>query len=130
MKGVRHKEAPAAWSRRRTLGVATGLVAAGLGFGAARAQAAREIPITAQRFHFSPAEIPLARGERVVLLLQSMDFAHGFSVPQLGLRTDFMPGLVVRLELQAGDPGIIDFLCDNFCGSGHEQMHGHFVVAA
>jgi cytochrome c oxidase subunit 2 len=23
---------------------------------------------------------------------------------------------------------VIDFVCDNFCGEGHEDMHGRFVV--
>jgi cytochrome c oxidase subunit 2 len=25
--------------------------------------------------------------------------------------------------------GTFDFLCDNFCGEGHEQMSGQFIVA-
>jgi cytochrome c oxidase subunit 2 len=25
---------------------------------------------------------------------------------------------------------VIDFVCDNFCGDGHEAMHGRFVVSA
>ncbi|MDE2396878.1 MAG: cupredoxin domain-containing protein [Burkholderiales bacterium] len=118
---------PAA-SRRRALAAGAALLAGALG--AARAQTPREIAITAQRFRFTPGEIALSRGERVALLLRTLDFGHGFSVPQLGLRADFVPERVVRVELQAGDPGIIEFLCDNFCGAGHEQMHGRFVVGA
>jgi ABC-type thiamin/hydroxymethylpyrimidine transport system permease subunit len=32
--------------------------------------------------------------------------------------------------LQPMAAGVIDFVCDNFCGSGHEEMHGRFVVRA
>jgi len=35
---------------------------------------------------------------------------------------------VARLWLHPGKPGTIDFLCDNFCGDGHERMQGRFVV--
>jgi len=101
---------------------------AGAGLTAARAQAPREIEITAQRFHFTPNVIPLKAGEPVVLLIRSLDFAHGFFVPDLNLRTDLMPGRVVRLALTPKEPGELAFLCDNFCGDGHEGMDGHFQV--
>lgn len=103
------------------------LAALGAGVGA-RAQAPREIEITAQRFRFTPAEIPLKAGEPVVLLLRSLDFAHGFFVPDLDLRTDLMPGRVTRLTLTPRSAGTLAFLCDNFCGDGHEGMDGHFTV--
>ncbi len=65
----------------------------------------------------------------MLLLVQSLDFPHGFNVPDLKLRRDLVPGQVVRIELQApASAGTLDFLCDNFCGEGHETMHGRFVV--
>ena len=103
------------------------MAAVGTGVGV-HAQAPREIEIVAQRFKFTPAEIPLKAGEPVVLLLRSLDFAHGFFVPDLDLRTDLMPGRVTRLALTPKNPGRLAFLCDNFCGDGHEGMDGHFIV--
>jgi len=103
--------------------------AAGAALTAARAQVPREIEITAQRFKFTPAEIPLKAGEPVVLLIRSLDFAHGFFVPDLDLRTDLMPGRVTRLALTPKARGQLAFLCDNFCGDGHEGMDGHFDVS-
>jgi cytochrome c oxidase subunit II len=105
-----------------------GAAAAGGTLTVARAQAPREIEITAQRFKFTPNVIPLKAGEPVVLLIRSLDFAHGFFVPDLKLRTDLMPGRVVRLALTPREPGELAFLCDNFCGDGHEGMDGHFQV--
>ncbi|NCT82062.1 MAG: cytochrome c oxidase subunit II [Comamonadaceae bacterium] len=102
--------------------------AVGLGLTTARAQTPREIEVTAQRFRFTPNVIPLKAGEPVVLLLRSLDFAHGFFVPDLDLRTDLMPGRVIRLALTPKAPGRLAFLCDNFCGDGHEGMDGHFEV--
>lgn len=109
--------------RRRLL-----LLAAGAALGGARAEGPREVELTAQRFHFTPRVIVLRAGEPIVLLIRSLDFAHGFFVPDLDLRTDLMPGRVIRLALTPPAPGRLAFLCDNFCGDGHEGMDGHFEV--
>lgn len=88
----------------------------------------RVIDVTARRFRFEPDEIPLKTRERVILAIRSLDFVHGMHIPALGLRTDLVPGRITRVELQPKTAGVIEFLCDNFCGDGHEQMHGRFIV--
>ncbi len=90
----------------------------------------RVIEMTARRFAYEPNEIALKAGERVVVAIRSLDFVHGMNIPDLGMRLDLMPGRVTRLELHPEAPGVIDFVCDNFCGDGHEAMHGRFVVSA
>jgi cytochrome c oxidase subunit 2 len=90
----------------------------------------RVIKMTARRFVYEPNEIPLKAGERVVVEINSVDFVHGMNIPDLGKRLDLVPGRVTRLELQPKSAGVIDFVCDNFCGEGHEEMHGRFVVSA
>ena len=90
----------------------------------------RVIEITARRFTYEPNEIALKAGERVVVAIRSLDFVHGMNIPDLGKRLDLVPGRVTRLELQPKAPGTIDFVCDNFCGDGHEEMHGRFIVSA
>ena len=120
--------------RRRALSVALALASLELGDGLLRSVLAqspqREIEITARRFRFEPNEIPLKAGERVVLLIRSIDFVHGFNAPDLNIRSDLMPGRITRIELQVKAPGVVDFLCDNFCGDDHETMHGRFIVTA
>ena len=99
--------------------------------GLAQAVAApRVVQMTARRFVYEPAEIALKAGEPVVVEIRSVDFVHGMNIPDLGMRLDLVPGRVTRLELQPKAPGVIDFVCDNFCGDGHEEMHGRFVVSA
>ena len=90
----------------------------------------RVIPLVARRYRYEPSEITLKAGEAVVIEIRALDFVHGMNIPDLGRRLDLMPGLVTRLELQPKEPGVIEFLCDNFCGEGHEEMHGRFVVSA
>jgi cytochrome c oxidase subunit II len=116
--------------------VIKGLVATGgnalLGALASRsaiAQSPREIEMVARRFNFTPSEIALKLNEPVVLLVRSLDFIHGFNVPDLGMRFDLVPGRVTRIELRPQKAGMIEFVCDNFCGSEHEEMHGRFVVS-
>jgi cytochrome c oxidase subunit 2 len=90
----------------------------------------RVIPLVARRYRYEPGEIALKVGEPVVIEIRALDFVHGMNIPDLGKRLDLLPGLVTRIELQPKEPGVIDFLCDNFCGEGHEEMHGRFVVSA
>jgi cytochrome c oxidase subunit II len=123
-------------SRLDRRGALAGMLAAGgtglLGMLLARpglAQSTRVIEVEARRFKFTPDEIQLKAGERVVIALRAIDFPHGFSVPDLGLRADLMPGKVVRVEILPRAAGTIDFLCDNFCGDKHEEMHGRFIVS-
>ncbi len=111
-----------------------GLVA-GAGAALVRASAAqpaepRVIEMVARRFAYEPNEIVLKAGERVIIAIKSLDFVHGMNIPDLDRRLDLVPGKITRLELQPQAPGEIEFVCDNFCGEGHETMHGRFVVRA
>jgi len=90
----------------------------------------RVIKIQAQKFSYTPSEITLKKGEAVVLELTSTDFAHGFNLPEFGIRSDIPPGKVTKLMFTPDKEGEFEFLCDNFCGSGHEEMSGKFIVKA
>lgn len=90
----------------------------------------RVIEMIARRFTYEPNEIALKAGERVVIAIRSLDFVHGMNLPDLGMRLDLVPGRVTQLVLHPKAPGVIDFVCDNFCGDGHEDMHGRFIVSA
>jgi len=86
------------------------------------------VKIVAQRFNYTPAEVTLKRGQPAVLEFTSLDFIHGFKVPDLKLRADLPPGKVIRIPLTPDKAGTYDFLCDNFCGAGHEEMNGRIIV--
>jgi cytochrome c oxidase subunit 2 len=122
-----------AQKRRRIVFGLVGAGATALGLSTLRlahAQTVREIEIIAQRFKFVPAVVELKAGEPVLLQIRSLDYIHGFNVPDLGIRTDLLPGLVTPVRMTPLQVGRLDFLCDNFCGDGHEDMHGHFNVTA
>ncbi len=88
------------------------------------------IRMTARRFVYTPSELEVKAGIPVVLEITSMDFMHGFHIPDLKLRSDLPPGQVTRVRFTPAKPGVLPFLCDNFCGDGHEEMNGRIVVRA
>src|SRR6266568_959534 len=108
--------------RRRLL--AAGIVAAaGAAFGAGvRAQPKeRVIKVVARKFVWLPNVITLKKGEPVVL---------EFTAPELKQRVDIIPGQVATLRMLPDRVGSFDFLCDIFCGEGHEGMSGKIHVVA
>ena len=95
---------------------------------AATAPGPRRIPVVARKFVFIPNEIAVRQGESVVLEFTAPEVTMGFHAPELGLRALIVPGEVVKVPFTADRAGRFDFLCDVFCGDGHEGMNGHLVV--
>lgn len=85
--------------------------------------------MTASKFRFSETEIRAHAGETIALVLTSVDFMHGFALPELNARIDVPPGQTVELALHLVRAGRFTYLCDNFCGDGHDRMTGVLVVA-
>lgn len=96
---------------------------------AANSPAPRRIAVKAQKFVFSPSEIRVRKGEAVTFVLSAEDFPHGFSLPDFKLRRDFVPGKPAELNFTADKVGKFHFLCDNFCGEGHDMMSGWLIVS-
>src|SRR5712671_485476 len=117
--------------RRRLL--AAGIVTvAGAVFGAGGLAQAKDrvIRVTARKWVFLPREIRLKKGVPVVLEFVTADVVMGFNAPDLNARTDIVPGKVSRLRLVPDRAGTFVFLCDVFCGDGHEGMSGEIHVVA
>lgn len=89
----------------------------------------RDLEVLAQRFKYTPDVLHVRAGETVTLLVTSLDFVHGMNFPDHGVRADLVPGQVVRITLGPKPAGRYAFVCDNFCGEGHEEMHGQIIVA-
>lgn len=88
----------------------------------------KPIIIKASRFAFSPSKIILKKGQRVTLEISATDRLHGFSIPELGIRTDAMVGQTSSLSFTPNKKGKLIFFCDIICGSGHEEMAGEIEV--
>ncbi len=107
-----------------------GLAALAMGGAAVVAQPApRVIKVSARRFTYTPNVIELKRGEPVTLELTTADVFMGFNAPDFNVRSDIVPGKTMTLGFTPEKAGTFIFLCDVFCGDGHETMSGKFVVS-
>jgi cytochrome c oxidase subunit II len=86
------------------------------------------IKIVAKRFDYTPGNFTLKKGEPVTLELTSADVLMGFNLPDFNLRADIIPGKVTRVRFVPDKTGTFTFLCDIFCGTGHEKMNGKLTV--
>jgi cytochrome c oxidase subunit 2 len=115
--------------RRMLLGGAALLAGAAAGSVVLAQSNERVIKVVARKFVFLPNRIELKKGEAVTLEFTSPEVVMGFNAPDFKVRTDIIPGTVSRLRLTADKAGTFPFLCDVFCGDGHEGMSGEIVVA-
>src|SRR2546430_12495554 len=116
--------------RRVTLALGGLLLGAGtIGLRAAEPKE-RVIKIVARRFTYTPDKLSLKKGVPVILELTTADVLMGFSAPDFDVRADIVPGQVARVRLVPDKVGTFTFLCDVFCGSGHETMNGTITVVA
>jgi cytochrome c oxidase subunit II len=113
--------------RRLLLGAAAALAA--LTALAAGNQNERVIKVIAKKFKFVPEEIKVRRGETIVLQFTAPEVPMGANFADFKQRVDIMPGKVATLRLTPEQAGSFVFLCDVFCGSGHEEMSGTLVVS-
>jgi cytochrome c oxidase subunit II len=107
-----------------TFGVA-GYFATAIANGAAGPE---RISLNARKFEYSASEIRLKRGKSVTFVLSASDFVHGFNVPDFNVRADLIPGKTVEVTFTPNRAGKFAFVCDNFCGEGHDRMTGFLIV--
>lgn len=91
----------------------------------------KTIDVTASRFHFEPATITVAEGDRVRLRLHSADRTHGFAIKALHVKAPIpKSGEAVTVEFVADQAGSFNITCSEYCGTGHGGMKGKLVVLA
>jgi cytochrome c oxidase subunit 2 len=91
----------------------------------------RTIAVVARRFVFEPADITVAVGERVRLLVTSGDGVHGIEIKHLNVKQEIPRGTkAVPIEFTATAAGRFPILCSEYCGKDHETMTGMLIVEA
>lgn len=73
-------------------------------------------------------EMHLPLGKPVRVLLRSMDVLHNFSIAQIRVKMDLVPGLVTQIWFTPTRTGTFELLCEELCGVGHFAMRGRIVV--
>jgi cytochrome c oxidase subunit 2 len=89
---------------------------------------AQRIAVDGRKFEFGPKEIHVRKGQRVTIVLTARDFVHGFGLPDFNVRADAVPGKIIEITFVADKAGQFVYLCDNFCGEGHDRMAGFLIV--
>ena len=91
----------------------------------------RIIEVTAKRFAFEPAEIQVAVGEPVRLMVRSADGVHGLEIKKVKVNK-MIPrgGEPVVIDFTAKEAGRFPILCSEYCGDEHDNMRGMLVVVA
>jgi len=84
--------------------------------------APRRIEVSAKRFEFTPGEITLKKGEPVVLVLKSLDVAHGLRFKELGVEAKVGKGQTTEVAFTPDQAGTFVGHCSVFCGAGHGHM--------
>jgi cytochrome c oxidase subunit II len=71
---------------------------------------------------FVSSELVLPAGRAVDLRLHAQDVIHGFSVPEMRIKQNAVPGQNFHLHFTPTVPGTYAILCTQLCGLGHYRM--------
>jgi cytochrome c oxidase subunit II len=73
-------------------------------------------------------ELHLPIDRPVILNLSSKDVIHSFGVPELRVKQDIIPGLVIPIWFQPNKEGEYEIACAQLCGLSHYRMRGFVTV--
>lgn len=83
---------------------------------------------TPSRTVITANELHVPVGKTVKLQLSSSDVIHSFWVPSLMGKADLIPGRMNELRFTAGETGVYNGQCAEFCGMQHTYMGLRVVV--
>ncbi|HEX3966551.1 MAG TPA: cytochrome C oxidase subunit II [Edaphobacter sp.] len=69
------------------------------------------------------SELVLPTNREVDLRLTAQDVIHGFSIPELRLKQNAVPGQPMHIHFTPTTPGTYAILCTQLCGLGHYRMN-------
>lgn len=73
-------------------------------------------------------EIRIPADRPVYLHIMAQDWLHMLHVPDLGLKQQAVIGEYNTIKTVANEEGSHQFYCTEYCGVGHSQMNGEFIV--
>ena len=88
----------------------------------------REFRMTAKQFSFEPSTIEVNKGDKVRLIVTSLDVPHGIAIKEYGINERLDVGKPVTIEFTADKEGTFTAFCSVFCGAGHSGMKGKLIV--
>ncbi len=73
-------------------------------------------------------ELHVPTGRPVKINLRTQDVQHAFFSPQLRLKQDAVPGLIIPVWFEIPEAGEYDIVCAELCGWGHYKMRAKIVA--
>jgi len=67
-------------------------------------------------------------GSAVTFKVTSVDVVHGFEVEGTRVNMMLLPGQIAENTYRFEHPGEHLMICHEYCGVGHQTMHGRVVV--
>ena len=77
---------------------------------------------------FVTSELVLPADREVDLRLRAQDVIHGFSIPEMRLKQNAVPGQTIHVHFTPTTPGTYAILCTQLCGLGHYRMNASVRV--
>ena len=74
--------------------------------------------------------LQVPRGRPIVVQLTARDVIHNFTLPEMRVKQDVVPGLPVSVWFEPVREGQWEIVCSQLCGLGHYRMRGQFAVLA
>ncbi|PID85364.1 MAG: cytochrome C oxidase subunit II [Chloroflexi bacterium] len=87
-----------------------------------------EAYILAQTWSFLPNRITVPVGSSVTFYVTSKDVIHGFNIQGTNVNMMVIPGEVSKLTATFDEAGEYHFVCNEYCGVGHQTMFGTVIV--
>lgn len=87
-----------------------------------------EAYILAQTWAFLPNRITIPEGSSITFYVTSKDVQHGFIIADTNVNMMVIPGEVSTLTATFDKAGEYHFVCNEYCGVGHQTMFGTIIV--
>ncbi len=88
------------------------------------------IRMVAGRYSFFPKHITVPADTPLKFRWASIDVLHGVHMPMTNMSTMIVPGYVSEVNTVLPKPGDYPFLCNEYCGLGHDHMWSKVTVVA
>jgi cytochrome c oxidase subunit 2 len=86
------------------------------------------VRMVAARYGFYPQVIEVPEQTPIKFRMASADVLHGVHVPFTNAASMLVPGYVSEFETVFPAPGTHAFLCNEYCGLGHDSMWSRLIV--
>lgn len=86
------------------------------------------LTLLARMWSYQPAEVRVPVGAKLTIRATSADITHGFIIEKHNVNFELIPGHIAAATVTFNEPGTYHYMCHEYCGRGHQLMHGQIIV--